>query len=160
AKWAKRRPAAAALVAVSALAVLTLLVGGWWHNVHLRRANQTAEDRLYHSLVGEARALRQARGTGFRDKAFGLLHQAPRLETPEKALDRLRQEAVAALGDFVGLEPTTWEDFPANIFALAAHPDGEQVAVGLQDGTLMLRTLSTGKQTARLEKHPTQVDLR
>src|SRR5262249_58804808 len=54
-KWAKRRPAAAALVAVSVLAVLSLLVGGWWHNIDLRRANQVAEARLYHSLVGEAR---------------------------------------------------------------------------------------------------------
>src|SRR5439155_16357880 len=55
-KWAKRRPAAAALVTVSVLAVLSFLVGGWWHIVHLQRANQIAESNLYHSLVGEARA--------------------------------------------------------------------------------------------------------
>jgi serine/threonine protein kinase len=37
-KWARRRPTAAALAAVSALAVLALLIGGWWSNEALRQA--------------------------------------------------------------------------------------------------------------------------
>jgi serine/threonine protein kinase len=99
-RWAKRRPAQAALVIVSCLAVLSLLVGGWWHNIHLREANQIAVDRLYRSLVGEARALRQAGRDGFRVKAWKLLQQALRLDTPERNLWELRQEAVGCMGDF------------------------------------------------------------
>jgi thiol-disulfide isomerase/thioredoxin len=51
-KWVRRRPAAAALLTVSALAVLSLLMGGWWYNVRLQKAlrevdqqRQAAEER-------------------------------------------------------------------------------------------------------------------
>jgi WD40 repeat protein/tRNA A-37 threonylcarbamoyl transferase component Bud32 len=51
-KWAKRRPALAALVAVTGLAVLALLVAGAWHNARMRTllqevtsAKETAEDQ-------------------------------------------------------------------------------------------------------------------
>jgi WD40 repeat protein/serine/threonine protein kinase len=118
---------------------------------------QQAVNHLYHARVREAHSLRLAREVGYRKQVWQILQEALRLDTPEKDVDRLRQEAVACLGDFVGLEPTTWADFPAEITALAAHPDGEQLAIGLDDGTLVLRRLATGGPTARLEKHPAQV---
>jgi tetratricopeptide (TPR) repeat protein len=37
-KWARRRPLAAALILVSAVAVLSLTAGGWWYNGRLRIA--------------------------------------------------------------------------------------------------------------------------
>jgi serine/threonine protein kinase len=40
AKWAKRRPAAAALLGVSAVAALVLLAGGLWHQATLNRSNR------------------------------------------------------------------------------------------------------------------------
>jgi serine/threonine protein kinase len=42
-KWARRRPAAAGLLAVSGLAVLALLAGGWWHDRQLAAAVRRAE---------------------------------------------------------------------------------------------------------------------
>ena len=48
-KWARRRPALAALLVVSALAVLLLLVGGWAYNVQLQYALQEASDRAEES---------------------------------------------------------------------------------------------------------------
>ena len=62
---------------------------------------------LYHARVEEAAALRRARGMGYRAQVFDRLQQALQLDTPDKDSDRLRQEAVACLGDFVGLEPIT-----------------------------------------------------
>ncbi len=44
-KWARRRPALAGLVAVSAVAVLTLLIGGWAYSVQLHQALTEAQDR-------------------------------------------------------------------------------------------------------------------
>ncbi|MCY3022114.1 MAG: protein kinase, partial [Planctomycetota bacterium] len=44
AKWARRRPAAAALVGVSALALVALVGGGVWYNAQLREALQLAKD--------------------------------------------------------------------------------------------------------------------
>jgi thiol-disulfide isomerase/thioredoxin len=44
-KWARRRPAAAALLVVIGLAALGLSLGGWWYNGRLQAALATAEDR-------------------------------------------------------------------------------------------------------------------
>src|SRR5262249_8754723 len=62
-KWARHRPALAALVAVSAVGLLGLLGGTLWHNAQLGAALQTSEERrieantnLYNSLIGEVRA--------------------------------------------------------------------------------------------------------
>ena len=107
---------------------------------------------LYHARVEEAAALRRARGMGYRAQVFNRLQQALQLDTPDKDSDRLRQEAVACLGDFVGLEPITWEDFPAGIQKIALTPDGEQMAIALDNGTIQLRNVSTGGVVATTER--------
>ena len=107
---------------------------------------------LYHARVEEAAALRRARGMGYRAQVFNRLQQALQLDTPDKDIDRLRQEAVACLGDFVGLEPITWEDFPAGIQSIALTPDGEKMAIALDNGTIQLRTVSTGQRRRATER--------
>src|SRR5262249_36979026 len=97
-------------------------------------------------------ALRRARGMGYRAQVFNQLQQALQLDTPDQDIDTLRQEAVACLGDFVGLEPITWEDFPPPIQSIALPPDGEQMAIALHNGTIQLRTVSTGSFVARLSE--------
>ena len=113
---------------------------------------QQAVTNLYHARVEEAAALRRARGMGYRTQVFNRLQQALQLDTPDKDRDRLRQEAVACLGDFVGLEPITWEGFPAGIQKIALTPDGEQMAIALDNGTIQLRNVSTGGVVARLSE--------
>ncbi|HTU18719.1 MAG TPA: protein kinase, partial [Gemmataceae bacterium] len=113
---------------------------------------QQAVTNLYHARVEEAAALRRARGIGYRAKVFNLLQQALQLDTPDKDSDRLRKEAVACLGDFVGLEPITWDDFPAGIQNIALTPDGEQMAVALDNGTIRLRNVSTGGVVAQMSE--------
>jgi WD40 repeat protein len=161
-KWARRRPAAAALAVLSVLGVLALLGGITVHDARLGAALKIAEDRqretrrvLYHSLVGEARALRQARGEGYREQAWRLLRQAGALSTPEKNVAELRQEAVACMGDFVGLEATTWDGFDAEINAFTMHPGGDLFAIGLHDGTVLLRDRA-GRTVARLRREPSE----
>jgi serine/threonine protein kinase len=156
-KWAKRRPTLAALVAVSVVAVLGLFGGTLWHNAKLGTALRESDTNLYYSLVGEAHAIRRERASGYLLKAFNLLQQALRLETPKKNLLELRQEAAACLGDFVGLEPTTWEDFPAPMGSAALRPDGTLLAVGLADGTIQLRRVPTGERVERLVRHSSYV---
>jgi serine/threonine protein kinase/WD40 repeat protein len=111
---------------------------------------QKAVTNLYHARVEQADALRRARGMGYRKHVFDLLQQALQLDTPDKDIDKLRDEAVACLGDFVGLEPITWEDFPEGILKIALTPDGEQMAIALDNGTIQLRNVSTGGEVARL----------
>jgi len=67
-----------------------------------QRERQQAVTNLYHARVEEAAALRRARGMGYRTQVFTLLQQALKLDTPDKDINKLRDEAVACLGDFVG----------------------------------------------------------
>ena len=152
--------------AVSSLAVALLLafvvgLGGvtsQWiraerqHQIAIAQRNMATEN-LYHSLVGQAAALRLARTSGYREPVLGLLQRALELDTPAKNTDELRQEAVACLGDFVGLKPTVWDGFASEITTLALHPRRPLLAVGLRDGTVSLRKIPSGVEAARLSKH-------
>jgi serine/threonine protein kinase/WD40 repeat protein len=113
---------------------------------------QQAITNLYHARVEEAAAIRRARGMGYRARVFDRLQKALQLDTPDKDIDRLRQEAVACLGDFVGLEPIIWDDFSAGIKTIALTPDGDQMAIALDDGTIQLRDVRTGAQLAQLSE--------
>jgi WD40 repeat protein/tetratricopeptide (TPR) repeat protein len=117
-----------------------------------QRERQQAVTNLYHARVEEAAALRRARGMGYRTRVFNLLQQALQLDTPEKDIDRLRDEAAACLGDFVGLEPIIWDDFPAEIRNIALTPDGAQMAIALHNGMVQLRDVSTGGVVAQLDE--------
>ncbi len=113
---------------------------------------QHAVTNLYHARVEEAAALRRARGMGYRKQVFNRLQKALELDTPDKDRDRLRQEAVACLGDFVGLEPITWEGFIAGIRQIALTPDAEQMAIAMDNDTIELRSVSTGGVLATLNE--------
>jgi serine/threonine protein kinase/WD40 repeat protein/tetratricopeptide (TPR) repeat protein len=117
-----------------------------------QRERQQAVTNLYHARVEEAAALRRARDMGYRTRVFNLLQQALQLDTPNKDIDLLRDEAVACLGDFVGLEPITWDDFPSGIRQIALTPDGAQMAIALVNGTIQLRDVGTGGVVAELSE--------
>jgi len=121
------------------------------------RQRARAESNLYHSLVREPQAIRRLRDTGYRREVWDRLKQALAMDTPDKDPAELRREAVACLGDFVGLEPTTWTDFAGKIAAVEIRPGAGKVAVGLEDGTLLLRDLATGREAARLREHRVSV---
>jgi WD40 repeat protein/serine/threonine protein kinase len=163
-KWARRHQGVVAtgiaglMVAVAILAVSTLLILSAYRTEAKERQHavdegQRAVTALYHSYVREAEALRLARRDGYRPKVWQLLQDAIQLDTPDKDINQLRQEALASLGDFVGLEPTTWDEFPADINAIALHPKGGPLAIGLSDGAVLLRDLGTGAYRARLQQH-------
>jgi WD40 repeat protein len=164
ARWARRRPALAGLVAVSLAAALTLAVGGLWYHVRLRAALASAEERrrqaddnLYRSLVREAHATRLARATGYREQAWALLKQARGLEAMAQNLDHLRREAVACLGDFVGLEPTVLANFGADVQVIAHHPHEPLLAVALSDNSVWLVPLTAPTERLRVGKHPSPI---
>src|SRR5262249_14456856 len=65
-KWVRRRPAVAALLAVSAAAVLCLIVGTLVHNALLGAALRDTQRQLAFTHVNEARALRNGGQMGRR----------------------------------------------------------------------------------------------
>jgi WD40 repeat protein/serine/threonine protein kinase len=126
-----------------------------------RRQRRLADTHLYRSLIGEARAIREARGIGFRALAWKRLQQASRLATPEKDLPELRQEAGTCLGDFAGLKPTDWVN-PDNTYfgEFDLRPQGDLLAVVLitQTGSqIVIRNVATGQEAARLGALPAVV---
>jgi serine/threonine protein kinase len=69
-KWARRRPATAALVTVSALAVLTVTLGSLWYNAQLTKAvNQAEANAAQARLEEEAKERERLRATASADKA-------------------------------------------------------------------------------------------
>ena len=105
----RRYPAFSSLAVALLLAFVVGLGGVTSQWIRAERQHQIAigqrdmaTENLYHSLVGQAAALRLARTSGYREPVLGLLQRALELDTPAKNTDELRQEAVACLGDFVG----------------------------------------------------------
>jgi serine/threonine protein kinase/WD40 repeat protein/tetratricopeptide (TPR) repeat protein len=158
-KFARKNRRLLATAGAFVLLLAAAAVVSTWLAIRAREAQvvaqaerQQALTNLYHARVEEAAALRRARGMGYRAQVFNRLQQALQLDTPDKDVDRLYQEAVACLGDFVGLEPITWEDFPARIEKIALTPDGEQMVVALDNGTIQLRNVNTGSVVAQLSE--------
>src|SRR5262249_28930405 len=156
-RWCRRNPLPASLLAAILLVFLAGFAGVVWQwrlaatarddatkregeavaaRIETRQAQDGAITHLYHALLDQARAPRESRATGYRVEAWRLLRQALKLETPDRDVMALRQEAAACLGDFVGLEPAVVEGFAADVFSKAMAPDGRHVALGLRDGTI------------------------
>src|SRR5262249_299206 len=153
-----------------ALALFVLVLGvlvSWWQAIRATRAmaneakqKAAAQQELYNSLLAQAHATRLARQVGYRDRVFPLLERAKGLDIPGKNLTDLRCEAAACLGDFVGLSPTTFTNFPASVAASGfgtqvvnlscLDGSGHLAAFSLADGTILLYETQSGKEVARL----------
>jgi serine/threonine protein kinase/WD40 repeat protein len=120
-----------------------------------KEAESRAQENLYNSLVREARATRFARAPGYRDDVFGVLKQARDLNIPQKDLADLRTEAIACMGDYIGLEPTDVVKFPqglnTGIWSAVHHPTDPIAAFGLLEGTVILKDLQSAKEIARFD---------
>jgi WD40 repeat protein/tRNA A-37 threonylcarbamoyl transferase component Bud32 len=158
ARWCRRKPALAVTILVATVVSVGVGVVGFWQVLaerdRFRAEREQAVAHLYHSLVGEARAVRLARENGYRAQVWGLLRQALRLDTPERNPAELRHEAVACLGDFAGLQPATWRDFGnVLVVSVALHQREPQAALGLMDGRVLVRETRTGAVLARWQAH-------
>jgi len=116
-------------------------------------AEQRSQRNLYESLLREARATRIARRVGYRDYVFRALQQARDLDVPQRNLAELRREAVACLGDFVGLEPSkvTESSGELKIHGAVLHPTDSIAAFTLSDGTVLFRELHRAEDIARFD---------
>jgi WD40 repeat protein len=171
--WRRNKVVYTAVAAVVIALLLGTGISAWqaWVAHRARKAESSArtaveierdraEENLYDSLLREARAVRIARGTGYRDKVFKALSQARDLDVPGKDVTDLRSEAVACIGDYVGFQPTVVLELPEganapNILLAALHPTDSIAAFALSDGTVILRDVHAIKDIARFEcEHP------
>ncbi|HEY1375223.1 MAG TPA: protein kinase [Gemmataceae bacterium] len=157
-KWAKRRPAQAALIAVSAAAVLALAASGWYFTGQLRVERDNAMWAMTNAKLAETAAIDNGRRAGenaerakaealnARRQNYVLAMGQAQLAWQQSAIDRLhnllrRQTPKAGDDDLRGFEWYYWDrvsrgpprSLPtgvpnATVDAVAYSPDGRYIA--------------------------------
>jgi hypothetical protein len=110
-RWARRRRAlvmslgaSAVLLAAGALCTVALyVVQTRRHAGEMEAAKKGLEENYYDALVTQARARRLGRLPGYRRQAWEDLKRAASLDVPGRDLAVIRAEALACLGDPIGL---------------------------------------------------------
>jgi WD40 repeat protein len=161
-KWARRRPAKAALIGVAVAAVLALLGGAAWHTTRLREALADTE---------QARQAAQAHERQVRQYLYAAdVRQAARFWKEgdvRQAHERLARHlpapgAAEDVRDFAWhyLWRLTHASEPYNLFEerrevtrAAFSGGGQRVALASAGGTVTLRDLATGRVLATLPEH-------
>ncbi|MCY3020157.1 MAG: protein kinase [Planctomycetota bacterium] len=171
AKWARRRPATAALMCVSVVALAALVGGGLWYNAQLADALKTSRENEKRATEQEQTAKRSQREAEVR-LAESLTSQGDALAIagrPKESVDRYNEarETLARLGEpTFPVEAGLFELYdtcaaPIGIFsghtstvrAVAFSPDGKQALSGSYDRTVKLWDVATGRELRTFSGH-------
>lgn len=160
-KWIRRRPAAAALIAVSALALGGFLAGLIVHNHHVDKAlaesDQLRKDGLErerdlrrHLYVADLRAARQHWDEGEDNLALAVLNR----NVPKAGEEDLRGFGWHQLQAACNYRPRILDNKDAAVLCVAVAPDNRWAAAGDKNGGITIYDLAAGKQ-ARILPGPT-----
>ncbi|HEY2253774.1 MAG TPA: serine/threonine-protein kinase, partial [Planctomycetaceae bacterium] len=103
---------------------------------------------LYQALLGRAATERGARSPGYRQAVWSYLGQANDLDVSEREPERVKDEILACLPDFVGLTPVAAADIPI----VAFPPTGVELPNVDRADTLRWCPSRTGKYLATVPK--------
>jgi WD40 repeat protein len=179
-KWARRRPAVAALIAVSGLALAVIFGGGWWHAASLEVAlansgkMRIAADELRQAANEQETLARQQelRVRQFRYAAdMKLAFAAWKSNQVSEVLELLARHDPDVGGE--DLRTFVWHFLWAlchgdlktlrghvdDVHGVAFSPDGRRLATASHDGTAKLWDVASGATIATfLEGHTEQLD--
>src|SRR5262249_44588134 len=134
ARWARRKPALAALGAALFVAVAGLLGLGAWSYHQIKQSRDKAVADSYRALLGETRALRLARRPGWRELTRKSLLRLAALDTPQRNFGELRNEAVAGVGHLDVRLASRLSGHEYFVYGLDFSPDGQTLASSGFDG--------------------------
>jgi WD40 repeat protein/Tfp pilus assembly protein PilF len=145
ARWCRRKPLLASLVAMVATLCLVVVAGSMAAAVRL---NQSARDRLAETRLAEARVHRLGRQLGRGERSLAALAEAARIRaTPE-----VRDEALASLAQFdvkfARYGPTI---APGRAF-MAFDPQLARYASGDAAGALFIHEAATEREICRIAR--------
>jgi WD40 repeat protein len=148
-KWVRRRPAAAALIGVSVLALATLLVGGMYFNFHLQEQVHTAWANQY---VAHMSRVENDWETSDTNRILDTLD----IYRPPSEASRGRKDVRGWEWYFqerlCHQELRTLKGHKGIVYAVTFSPDGVHVASASRDGTVRLWNTATGKEIRTLKE--------
>jgi WD40 repeat protein len=145
ARWARRKPALAALGAALLVAVAGLLGLGAWSYQEIKQSRDSAVADSYRALLGETRAVRLARRPGWREITRKNLLRLATLDTPQRDFGELRNEAVAGVGGLDVRLASRLSGHEYFVYGLDFSPDGQTLVSSGFDGRLCIWDLTRGK---------------
>jgi WD40 repeat protein/Tfp pilus assembly protein PilF len=100
-RWCRRNPALATATVIAAACLFAVAVVSSVYAVRLREERQVANNRLFHSLITQARANRRSHGIGQRFESLKTLDEAAalagNLSVSDSEMLELRNEVIACL---------------------------------------------------------------
>ncbi|MBY0528557.1 MAG: protein kinase [Gemmataceae bacterium] len=159
-RWARRRPALASSIVVSAVAAVSLIALGLWSNAELRQANERERHRAREAEERERIGRRHLYATHMNLAQMAWEHgHVGRLRTLlESEQPRAGQEDLRGFEWFYfwRLSHRARQHLAGHehaISAVAFAPDGKRLATGSYDRTIQLWDAATGKPLKTLAGH-------
>ena len=148
-KWARRRPALAALLVISVVSFLIVSIGGVWYNTRLQSALESSHRHLYAAHMSEALDAWQH---GEMPRVLELLdaHRPQRGEADLRSFEWRYVWRLSHRNRFSVQAP------PGTVTSLAVSPDARTIASGGADGLVTVLDGATGGEMSVLPGDPAQ----
>jgi WD40 repeat protein/serine/threonine protein kinase len=142
-KWARRRPAVAALLVISVLSLLTLLIGGVSYSTRLRASLEASRRHVYAAHMNEAL-------DAWQNSDLPRLVELLDAHRPQPGQEDLRGFEWYYLWRLCHRDRFTVPAHGGTVAAVAVSADCRTIATGGGDGVVTLMDAATGKQLGEL----------
>jgi eukaryotic-like serine/threonine-protein kinase len=142
-KWARRRPAIAALLVLCIVFMVTGIVGGVWYNTRLQTSLETSRRHVYAAHMSEAL-------DAWQHDDMPRLMELLEAHRPQPGRDDLRGFEWYYLWRLCHRDRYTTQAQPGTVAAIAVSADSATLATTGGDGVVTLIDADTGKELAVL----------